>query len=181
MLNDEKDRDKLLDFCQNEYKSILDDYILKHINQNDHDKTFDLMISKGINASCAFDTSKFSIRHSRDKRKDEYENFEEANLSFYVDFMDQTHCYSYHLYDTGMGIRREQLLMSQDDDKDDEDYAKLTTIIRQKTRRLQNLGIYSDARFLKEGKVNKFALSSNISIDEEESSATTLDGYLYFV
>ena len=96
---------------------------------------------------CKFGTCTFSTHYFRNRREDECDDQDDGS-SFYVGFMDQTHCYLYHMYDTGMRFKRKQLMIIDEDNKDeelnemfDEQCGKISDIIR---RKLRNYKISAD-------------------------------------
>eukprot|EP01084_Bolivina_argentea_P018194 33904_1 len=125
-----------------ENKLILDSYIhiiTDHNNKANLEEIFTLMIEKQRNVNdenmsgCNLKTCSYLSRHYRDRTlkqpyemKDEKEskyNEEMNKVSFWMDILDSMHCFLFHMYDTGMRVKKKD--WNEIIDKKEEKYEEL--------------------------------------------------------
>lgn len=160
-LEDDGDKEKLIEFVHNIYTSMLNDYI--HI-VNEHDNTyhmneiFNLLIQnvKGCNIM----DCEPSIRHSRNREDDhETESFydEDTEFLFYRELLDLIHSHLYHLQDIGLRVNVKDLQNEMDHEakKDEDEMTKwldpkfkvIKKMIQEKIQRLKEIDGFNMERF----------------------------------
>eukprot|EP01084_Bolivina_argentea_P196211 336384_1 len=155
-----KDMDKLVEICE-ENKSTLNDYIhiiTHHNNEYDLEEIFNLIIEE-INNECNLRNCSFISRHYRDRTvKQSYEikeeeskyNEETTKVIFWMDLLDSMHCFLFHMYDTGMRVKKNGLnkIIDKKEEKYEEfdeyydvTFANIYYQIKTKIKTLQSSGI----------------------------------------
>ncbi len=112
--NNENDKDKLINFSENIYKGLLNDFIhfIEYHNDSIQLEQVSNILQKAYNfKTCDVTKCGKAIRHNRDKTHDEqkYNGKEDETFVFYRDLFDQIHCYLYHLFDIGLRIKQSNL------------------------------------------------------------------------
>eukprot|EP01084_Bolivina_argentea_P304299 525476_1 len=180
IINTKCDRDKLVIFCHETYKSVLDDYIEileRHNNQNDLEGIFQLLITQYDLKECNIMNCKLAWRYNRNRENDQIEKDHE--YTFYRDVIDQIHCYLYHLYDMAFRIKRKQnssghMKQIDEDNKQwkDSAFTFIYNTINKKKQQLKQINVFSNSRFNN----NKFHINTH-KINE----ATVIDGLCIFM
>eukprot|EP01084_Bolivina_argentea_P311467 539127_1 len=144
--------DMLVEFCNQTYKSFLDDYI--HVIEK-HNDGFDdithLLIKQYsyLNQSCNAENCPLLLRHHRDRKHAENEQTPQDNddFIFYRDILDDVHCYLCHLYDTALRVDmknfettdKDTYLHDENDKYFDITFSNICDVINSKTKKLKEI------------------------------------------
>eukprot|EP01084_Bolivina_argentea_P198267 339562_1 len=144
-MSKDTDKQKLVESCH-KYKCLLDDYIhilCVHNNESDLEQIFSLLINDCELNHCDITKCTYSLRHFRNRHADKIQRencqtHDTVEFLFYMDIMDQIHCYLYHLYDTGLRIKRKDIQNYVDDYKSpaDSEFVNVCNIIKSKKGKL---------------------------------------------
>eukprot|EP01084_Bolivina_argentea_P280657 480002_1 len=110
--NNEDDNHKLVLLCEKQYKSILDDFIhliQNHNNDSDLNQIWKLAITQHDFVKCDINKCASKERYYRDRRNNKQHKMEDENVIFYRDLLDQIHCFIFHLYDSGLRIKKKDI------------------------------------------------------------------------
>eukprot|EP01084_Bolivina_argentea_P270582 460139_1 len=150
----QKDESKLILFCNEKYKRILDDYIHLVMEHND-----DLQQINSTLEKCDINKCLSCSRHDieRHDRKDDSKNDLIAN--FYVDIYDSIHYYLLHLFD--VGLRSRMNLIKYGGVSDNEIFSELKNEINKKNKQFS-----SSSRFKNNDKFNIKLNDNNYKIND---------------
>ena len=112
-LNNTKHESKFIQFCNETYSELLDDYI--HVmdkHQNDIDQINDRMKTDlDLMREChtEYKNCALLLRHYRNREKENVDLSPSSSysysLSFYIDLLDTIHCFWYHSFHLGLRAR----------------------------------------------------------------------------
>eukprot|EP01084_Bolivina_argentea_P210261 357953_1 len=176
--NNEKDKMQLVNLCQQQYVSVLDEYIhilQKHNNENDLDKILDLMSNKHNFRECTLNNCVLATRYHRDRRNQSHFNKDnDKYVEFYRNLIDQIHCFLFHLYDTGLRVSNKDKMSNNVYDETnwvDNTFANLCNAVN--VRKKAVMKIEGSATVVK----NKFS----ILCSQNASDETLLDSLFEFI
>eukprot|EP01084_Bolivina_argentea_P061135 111743_1 len=156
-----KDKKKFIEYFSETNESLLDDYIhiIDTYNHNDGDiselmaKDFQLIVECDIQ-NCLLLRRHYRNRNHNNKHQTDLEmKTDDHNVSFYVDIMDSTHCYLYHLYDIGMRVKKDEISVRfENDEKNtdqyfDETFSNICKVLKAKKNKLKALNTFNYYRF----------------------------------
>eukprot|EP01084_Bolivina_argentea_P265023 449099_1 len=179
-LTDENTMNLLLNYFENDGKSILNDYghlLCVHLDQEtqeENDNIFAIIhnkCSKYIN--CSLDNCKHYTRNNRNRCEPNTKVVENNNnlLSIYTDILDTIHCYFLHSYDTGFRLIKNYKNEQKNDDTDkDNEMQYIQKEIKSKRKRLEMI------RGLDCIQKTKFVIDISVDDTNDEKSA---DSVLY--
>eukprot|EP01084_Bolivina_argentea_P251184 421185_1 len=104
--NNEDDKNKFIAYCKQKHDSLFHDHIhivVTHTNNSDLDE-----IMKFMKCNCEINNCKLAMRYHGNMQHDidDHASAEDSELIFYRNIMDQMHNILFHLYDTGMRVKR---------------------------------------------------------------------------
>eukprot|EP01084_Bolivina_argentea_P074984 135993_1 len=179
--NNQKHQNKLVKFCKETYKCLLDDYIhliTKH--NNDLDQIFTIMTSEFNINFCNLFSCTSTINHHRNRTKygkNSHQITGNKDFIFYRDIMDNIHYYLYHLYDVGLRIKLENNDHENTENKQldfDIEFSQISQTSRQIRNKLKKI---SKCNFNRYENTNKYTLSvSDNKNDHKHTDITLMDG-----
>ena len=136
MLEDSSIReDILLEFFQNEYTNLLDDYhhLIKVHGHEAHKLKEILMSNHGISCDGISHCNASSRHHRNPDISDLYDNNNDPSFMIFSETLDSLHFYIFHLYDVGLRVSHDM------DHKQDDELYSFTDIKRRIDSRRENI------------------------------------------
>ena len=178
-------QNELVNFCQNTYPTLLDDYIhIVNLHHHEIDKISNLFQNKDssntnpTSIDCDINNCQF---FARNHRLTSDQSIQDSNLDddylFYRNILDTIHCYIFHSYDIALRVHKcentEEIKqnvgpkqLDNDQNQYDKEFASISQSIQSTTKQLP----ITSQRF----SINKFNI--NLDISSKHDGTTFVDG-----
>ena len=117
---------RLMQYCNEEYPSMLNDYIHLITKHNEHlEAIHESVTSYEDLQDCDVSDCKFIERHHRNRNSDKSDDINTTNpddktIEYYKDLFGTIHCYLFHSFDVGLRLKSSELNMETDETNNNE-------------------------------------------------------------